>query len=82
MRVAIKFCPEDERDAGVIGTGTKEKACSNLQVVGDRSRTDTIAATSKIPINTVLEETGMLSRARDAFEIAVREEMAGGRRAT
>jgi len=78
LRVAIRFCPEDERDPGVIGTGTEVNACSNLQVVGDRSRTETIAATSKVPIYIALEETGMVPRAKDAFEIAVRED---GRRA-
>ena len=74
LRVGIRFCPEDERDPGVIGAWTKVNACSNLQVVGDRSRAKTIAATSRVPINIALEETGMLSRAKDAFKIAVREE--------
>lgn len=74
LRVVIKFCPDDERDPGVIGTGTKVTACSNLQVVGDRSRTETMAATSKVPIKIALEETDMLSRAKDAFETAVRKE--------
>jgi len=74
LRVGIKSCPEDERDPGVFGVGTKVNVRLNLQVVGDRSRTETIAATSIAPIKIALEETGMLSRTKDAFEIAVRED--------
>lgn len=54
-------------------------ACPNLQVVDDRNRVEATAVASKLPIKIALKETGMSSRAKDAFEIVPKEE--DGRRA-
>ena len=78
LRVGIEPCSEDERDPGVIGGETKVSACPSLQVAGDRNRTETMAATSKVPMRVALGEAGMLSSAEDAPKIAAKEE--GGRR--